>query len=112
MESVVLKTPANSTDNHLKKVEEENQEVKKNNDPPSSVQITAPEHELGRVKKRQHNLLDNPVGAPGASHEKAQLLGNKAHYNLHDPDARISVKPGKARKLNYHCSMAVIQQKA
>ena len=107
MESVTLKTPATSINNHLKKVEEENQEVKKNNDPPSSGQITAPEHELSRVKKRHQNLLDNPVGAPGASHEKAQLLSNKTHYNPHDPDARISVKPGKARKLNYHCSMAV-----
>jgi len=107
MESVVLKTPVTSINNHLKKVEEENQDVKKNNDPPSSVQITAPEHELSRVKKRHQNLLDNPVGAPGASHEKAQLLSNKTHYNPHDPDARISVKPGKARKLNYHCSMAV-----
>lgn len=107
MESVTLKTPATSINNHLKKVEEENQEVKKDNDPPSSGQITAPEHELSRVKKRHQNLLDNPVGAPGASHEKAQLLSNKTHYNPHDPDARISVKPGKARKLNYHCSMAV-----
>lgn len=39
--------------------------------------------------------------------KKAQLLSNKTHYSPHDPDARISVKPGKARKLNYHCSMAV-----
>ena len=37
----------------------------------SLVQITAPEHELSRVKKRQQNLLDNPVGALDASHEKA-----------------------------------------
>lgn len=69
--------------------------------------VTAPEHHLRRVKRHQQNLLDNPVGAPGAAHEKAQLLSNKTHYNPHDPDARISVKPGKARKLNYHCSMAV-----
>ncbi|EOR94227.1 hypothetical protein ADIARSV_2643 [Arcticibacter svalbardensis MN12-7] len=108
MESVVLKVPANSIDNHFKKVEEENQEVKKKNDPASSpAYITAPEHQLRRVKKHQQNLIDNRVGAPGASHEKAQLLSNKTHYNPRDPDARISVKPGKARKLNYHCSMAV-----
>lgn len=107
MESVVLKVPATSIDNHLKKVEDENQEGKKKNDPPTLVQITATEHQLRRVKKHHQKLLDNPVGAPGASHEKAQLLSNKTHYNPHDPDARISVKPGKARKLNYHCSMAV-----
>lgn len=37
MESVVLKTPVTSIYNHLKKVEEENGEAKKKNDPPSSA---------------------------------------------------------------------------
>jgi len=36
MKSVVLKTPANSIDNHLKKVVEENQEVKKKIEPTNS----------------------------------------------------------------------------
>jgi hypothetical protein len=49
MESVVLKTFAISIDNHLKKVEEENQEAKKKNNPTTSAQITAPEHQLRRV---------------------------------------------------------------
>lgn len=107
MESVVLKVPATSIDNHLKKVEEENQELQTKNYTQPTASITAPEHQLRRVKKHHQNLLDNPVGGPGAAHEKAQLFSNKTHYNPHDPDARISVKPGKARKLNYHCSMAV-----
>jgi hypothetical protein len=108
MESVVLKTPANSIDNHLKKVVEENQEVKKKIDSTSSAAlITAPEHQLRRVKKHHQNLRDNRGGRPSATDEKAQLFSNKTHYCPHDPDARISVKPGKARKLNYHCSMAV-----
>ena len=108
MESVVLKTPAISIDNHLKKVVEENQEVKKKINPTSSAaHITAPEHQLRRIKKHHQNLRDNRGGRPSATDEKAQLFSNKTHYNPHDPDARISVKPGKARKLNYHCSMAV-----
>lgn len=89
-------------------MEEENQEVKKKNDLPSIAEyITAPDHHFRRVKKHQQNLIDNPVGSASASHEKAQLLSNKTHYNPYDPDAGISVMPGKARKLNYHCSMAV-----
>jgi hypothetical protein len=72
MENVVMKARATSIDNHLKKVEEENGEPKKKNDPPfSAVYITAPEHHLRRLKKHQKNLLDNPVGALAASHEKA-----------------------------------------
>jgi hypothetical protein len=69
--------------------------------------VSAPAHELKRVEKHHRNLRDSPVRPAGATHKKAQLLSNKTHYNPQDPDARISVKPGKARKLNYHCSMAV-----
>ncbi|WP_229663664.1 transposase [Pedobacter quisquiliarum] len=102
-----MKTPSTSIDGHLKKVAEENQEAKKENDSPSEAFVTAPEHHLKRVEKHHQNLSDQTGGSLGSSHEKAQLLSNKTHYNPHDPDARISVKPGKARKLNYHCSMAV-----
>jgi hypothetical protein len=35
------------------------------------------------------------------------LLSNKTHDRPTDPDARISVKTGKARALNYRCSLAV-----
>jgi transposase len=108
MESLQLKMPATTVKGHLQKVEEENQEPKKKNDPPiSTVYITALEHQLRKLAKHQQKLLDCPVSAPGASHEKSQLLSNKTHYSPHDPDARISVKPGKARKLNYRCNIAV-----
>ena len=108
MESVVPKMPATSIGNHLKKVSEENGgTTKKHGKTVSPARVSAPAHELKRVEKHHRNLRDNPVGPAGASHKKARLLSNKTHYNPHDPDARISVKPGKARKLNYHCSMAV-----
>jgi len=101
MESVVPKVPATPMDDHLKKVSEENGGTA------SPVHISASSHELKRVEKHHRNLRDSPVRPASASHKKARLLSNKTHYNPHDPDARISVKPGKARKLNYHCSMAV-----
>jgi len=108
MESLQLKIPAPSIENHLKKVEEENREPGKKNDLPSRESyISAPKHQLRKLEKHQQNLRDSPQGPPGSSHEKAQLLSNKTHYSPHDPDARISVKPGKARKMNYRCSMAV-----
>jgi len=100
MESLVLKQPTSSTESHLQKPGVENQEK-------SGQYITAPDHQLKRLKKRQQRLNERPTGAIGSSNEKAQLVSNKTHYSLHDPDARISIKPGKARKLNYHCSLAV-----
>ena len=100
MENLVLKQAALPVENQEKKKEA-------NADPSSAHYITAPEHQLKRLKRRWQRLNERPAGAVGSSNEKAQLLSNKTHYSPHDPDARISVKPGKARKLNYHCSMAV-----
>lgn len=71
MESLALKQPKESVEKHLQKVQEENQEPKKKNDPPNSaVYITAPEHQLRNLKKHQQNLLDSPKGPPGSIHEK------------------------------------------
>ncbi|WP_211341866.1 transposase [Ulvibacterium marinum] len=108
MESVVPKMPATPMDDHLKKVSEENGATgQRQAKIVSPAHISAPEHELKRVEKHHQNLREGPVQLVGTSHKKARLLSNKTHYNPHDPDARISVKPGKARKLNYRCSMAV-----
>ncbi|MBJ6146424.1 IS1182 family transposase [Hymenobacter sp. BT559] len=65
-----------------------------------------PAHELRRVATRQAKQ-QRGGGGLGAQHAKAQLLSNKTHTSGSDPDARISVKPGKARALNYLCSLAV-----
>ena len=41
------------------------------------------------------------------SKENAKFVSNHTHYSTTDPDARISVKPGKPRQLNYHAQVAV-----
>ena len=38
---------------------------------------------------------------------RAKYLSNHTHYSPTDPDAKISVKPGKARQLNYSAQLAV-----
>lgn len=72
---------------------------------PESI-ITAPAHQLRQLATHQTTRAAQE-GAPGAQHPKARLLSNKTHYSPTDPDARISVKPGKVRALNYLCSVAV-----
>jgi hypothetical protein len=37
----------------------------------------------------------------------SKFVSNHTHYSTTDPDARISVKPGKPRQLNYHAQVAV-----
>jgi transposase len=73
---------------------------------PAPTGRAAPAHQLRREASRQAKRQATPGGL-GARHPKAQLLSNKTHYSPTDPEARISVKPGKARALNYLCSVAV-----
>ena len=68
--------------------------------------LTAPAHQLRNEAARQARRQATP-GALGATHAKARVLRNKTHYSPTDPDARVSVKPGKARALNYLCRLAV-----
>jgi hypothetical protein len=69
--------------------------------------VTAPAHRLRKLATAQARRRQAPSGHLGAQHAKARLLSNKTHYSPTDPDARISVKTGKARALNYLCSLAV-----
>ena len=41
---------------------------------------------------------------------RPKYLSNHTHYSPTDPDARVSVKPGKARQLNYFGQLAVDDQ--
>jgi transposase len=68
--------------------------------------VTAPAHQLRNLAAHQARLAAHS-SVPGAQHEKARLLSNKTHNSPTDPDARISVKPGKAQALNYLCRLAV-----
>ena len=73
---------------------------------PAAAVRSAPAHQLRREAIRRAKQQTAPGGL-GVRHPKAQLLSNKTHDSPTDPDARISVKPGKARALNYRCSVAV-----
>ncbi|MBF9238803.1 transposase [Hymenobacter sp. BT683] len=73
---------------------------------PAASVVTAPVHQLRNLAAHQARQGAHS-SVPGAQQPKARLLSNKTHYSPADPDARISVKPGKARALNYLCSLAV-----
>jgi transposase len=75
--------------------------------PAPGAVISSPAHQLQRLASTHARYLRNTSGPLGRGRPQARLLSNKTHYSPADPDARISVKPGKARALNYLCSMAV-----
>lgn len=51
--------------------------------------------------KMSQALLESTQG------NRPKFLSNHTHYSTTDPDARISVKPGKPRQLNYSAQVAV-----
>lgn len=53
----------------------------------------------GLTKKEKFNELGDLV--------RPKFLSNHTHYSKTDPDARISVKPGKPRQLNYSAQTSV-----
>ena len=44
---------------------------------------------------------------PGGKNDRSKFVSNHTHFSSTDADARISVKPGKPRQLNYLAQVSV-----
>lgn len=110
MDSLELKVPEDSLDDHIRKVRVFSAcDRKAKNDKASKEQqiISASDRELSEIKSRNKKWSQDQDQRPGAKAKGSKYTSNKTHYSPTDPDARISVKPGKARKLNYLSQMSV-----
>jgi hypothetical protein len=67
--------------------------------------IAAKDFELSEIKGRQKHWAETGQRRPHT--ERSKYLSNKTHYSPTDPDARIAVKPGKARNMSYLASVSV-----
>lgn len=115
MDTLVLKVPEDELEDYLQKIRHIS-----NADKPKSVckskenkaskkqqTITAKPSELQAIKSRNKKWSKDQNHRPGAGNKGSKYTSNKTHYSPTDPDARISVKPGKARKLNYMSQLSV-----
>jgi transposase len=130
MDSLELKVPATDLEEHLRRVRAMSEvdkrpkkdahhgqgdkpkggpkrKAKNNKASEEQQQVTASKDELLEIAARNKKWGQQQTERPGAKHNESKYTSNKTHYSPVDPDARISVKPGKARKLNYHAQMAV-----
>ena len=113
MDSLELKVPVDELEDHLRKVrymstpDRLSRKAKNNKASNEQQTITANEQQLKGIKSRNKKWKKDQDERPGAKNNNAKYTSNKTHYSPTDPDARISVKPGKARKLNFSCQMAV-----
>ncbi|MEE4121464.1 MAG: IS1182 family transposase [Paracoccaceae bacterium] len=115
MDSLELKVPEEDLEDHLRKVralsardkETPIRKAKGDKSDKGQRQISANEKELQALKSRNKKWSKDQDQRPGAGNKNSKYTSNKTHYSPTDPDARISVKPGKARKLNYTSQLTV-----
>ena len=110
MDSLEIKVPAEDLEEHLSKVRVQSsrdRKAKGNKAPEKQQKITASKKDLQEIKSRNKKWSQDQDMRPGAKNKGSKYTSNKTHYSPTDPDAKISVKPGKARKLNYLCNIAV-----
>lgn len=115
MDSLELKVPEEALSDHLRKVralssrdkEGPQRKAKGDKSDKGQRQISANPAELQAIKGRNKKWAKDQDQRPGAGNKNSKYTSNKTHYSPTDPDARISVKPGKARKLNYTSQLTV-----
>jgi transposase len=115
MDTLELKVAEEDLEAHLQKIRHISSRDKKapirksqtNKASESQQAITASTKELQAIKSRNKKWSKEQDQRPGAGNRGSRYTSNKTHYSPTDPDARISVKPGKARKLNYMSQLSV-----
>ncbi|MDO6604065.1 IS1182 family transposase [Arenibacter palladensis] len=115
MDTLELKVPEEELEEHLRKVraisaidkEEPHRRSKGDKATKEQQSITASKKEPDAIKGRNKKWATDQDQRPGAGNKGSKYTSNKTHYSPTDPDARISVKPGKARKLNYLSQLTV-----
>ncbi|MDP5099519.1 MAG: transposase [Crocinitomicaceae bacterium] len=113
MDSLELKVPEQDLSEHLQKIRHANPEdeprrkSKEDKSDDDQRKLKASDSELNSIENRNKNWSDKGGDRPGHNHKSAKYTSNKTHYSPTYPDARISVKPGKSRKLNYLSQMSV-----
>ena len=115
MGSLELKVPVEDLESHLRKIRHISSGDKQpplrksqtNKAGKDQQTITATEAELQELKTRTTKWAKEQDQRPGAGNKGSKYTSNKTHYSPTDPDSRISVKPGKARKLNYLSNICV-----
>lgn len=114
MDSLELKVPEQDLEAHLADIrhisamdKEHFRKAKENKATEGQRKISATQAELKNIASRQEKWQADQTERPGAGNKGSKYTSNKTHYSPTDPDARISVKPGKARKLNYTSQLTV-----
>lgn len=114
LDSIELKKPAQSLEQHIQEVIQENDQdetprrkAKEDHSTEEQRTLDVSKNQLKDLDTHQQWFKGREEGALGSDNPQARYLSNKTHYSPVDPDARVAVKPGKPRQLYYMSSMSV-----
>jgi transposase len=110
MGSLELKVPQEQLEARLRQARvfsSADRRASQNRAPLAQRTVTASREELLEIRARNRKWQAEQDLYPGAHNKGAKYTSNKTHYSPVDPDARIAVKPGKARKLCYLLQLCV-----
>ena len=106
MDSLVKKKVLKDGEDYATSLKEEDEGINMDNDDTHQDQVVSASK--NKSVQQHHNWKEKAYkGMPGGSHERSKFVSNHTHYSSTDKDARVSVKPGKARQLNYHAQVCV-----
>jgi transposase len=117
MDSVHVKANASMDSLKEKEIVEDaeayTQQLTEEDDPASEGDRKSDDNTTVSAQKHQevqwhHRWKDKTYrGRPGSRDERSKFVSNHTHYSTTDPDARVAVKPGKPRQLNYLGQLSV-----
>jgi len=117
LDSLEMKHPVQSLKEHIRLLQEINQDEEENDQPRRKAKIdhstddqkriTVSERRLKDLKTHQKWFKGREGGSLGSDNFRARYLSNMTHYSPVDPDARVAVKPGKPRQMYYSGSISV-----
>jgi len=110
MGALELKVPAEQLEARLRQVRtfsSADRRGRQDKAPLGQRTLTARQEELRGLQALHGKWRAAQNLRPGGSNKGAKYTSNKTHYSPVDPDARIAVKPGKARRLCYHLQLSV-----
>ena len=111
MESLEKKQPSQPLGEYFTTSRDANDEprrpAKTNKAGEDQRRVTSTDEQLNELESRNNYFREKKIEKFGNKiKDSFESFSNQTYYSPSDPDARVSTKPGKPRRLNYLCSMA------
>jgi hypothetical protein len=111
MDSLVEKEILDDASAYADELKSEEREEKNNDDAAENKTVSAARNKAVQLhhqwKAKAYKNMPRGKSLKGDERSRPKFVSNHTHYSTTDPDARVSVKPGKPRQLNYTAQVSV-----